>query len=35
MSSPFQSPAAREERVNEVIAAYLDAAGAGRAPDRE
>src|SRR5262245_22295481 len=29
------SPSSREERVNEVIADYLDAVAAGRTPDRE
>src|SRR5262245_45211051 len=35
MTTEPLDPAAREERVNEVIAAYLQAAQAGRPPDRE
>jgi hypothetical protein len=35
MSSAPESSSAREERVNEAIAAYLEAAEAGRAPGRD
>src|SRR5262245_46936350 len=31
----IENPSAREERVNEVIADYLDAVAAGQRPDRE
>src|SRR5918911_331340 len=35
MTPSPQTPSAREERVNEAVAAYLEAAEAGRAPGRE
>jgi WD40 repeat protein/tetratricopeptide (TPR) repeat protein len=35
MNSSFDPPPSREERINEVIAAYLEAAAAGPAPGRE
>jgi WD40 repeat protein/tRNA A-37 threonylcarbamoyl transferase component Bud32 len=34
MNFPSENPSAREQRVNEVIAAYLEAAAAGQAPGR-
>jgi WD40 repeat protein len=34
MNSSIDPPPSREERVNEMIAAYLEAAAAGKAPDR-
>jgi WD40 repeat protein len=35
MSPSPESPSTREQRVNEALAAYLEAAEAGRAPDRD
>ncbi len=34
MAEPVNDPDSREERVNAILAAYLDAAAAGHAPDR-
>src|SRR5262245_11705140 len=34
MTEPINDPASREERVNAILAAYLDAAAAGQAPDQ-
>jgi len=34
MSEPANEPGSHEERVNAILAAYLDAAAAGQAPDR-
>ena len=35
MSEPTNDPGSREEQVNAILAAYLDAAAAGQAPDRD